>query len=359
MTHTHKKSGACAALAACLLLSGCSSLPSPREMGNMALLRTMGVDRREQGVAVTLSTGLRARGLQGEQEEALVLAAEGASLSAACLAAQGGSDGYVFFGYVDQLLLGEELAWSGFTAVLDYAARDNELGLGARLWVVRGDTAGAAVRSGGKQGVDSRLDTLRMDGELGAALQARRAGEVYTDLLEWGSVYVPALSLEGEGPLEERGYAVLERDGLAGFLDGEAARGLELLTGGAKLDVIEAGDRTLRVTGAETSARLVWDGPVPAELALTCRVTAQVAEYSSAPGREELAGLGAMLEKREADRLRLALKQLQDWKTDCAGLGPRGGLSSPGRWAAVREGWPDLFSRLPVRLRVQVDLRGI
>lgn len=287
-----------------------------------------------------------------------MLAAEGASLSAACLAAQGGSGGYVFFGYVDQLLLGEELARSGFLAVLDYVARDNELGPGSRLWVVRGDTAEAAVRSGGEQGVDSRLNTLRMDGELGAALQARRAGEVYTDLLEWGSAYVPALSLEGESPLEEQGYAVLRGDGLAGYLDGEAARGLELLTGGAKLDVMEAGERTLRVTGADSSVRLTWDGGTPAELVLACRVTAQVAEYGSAPGRAELDQMRELLEERETARLRQALRQLQDWRADCAGLGPRGGLAAPGRWAAVREEWPALFSRLPVRLSVQADLRG-
>ena len=51
-----------------LLLTGCSGLPRPREMGDMALLRTMGVDLGEEGLSVTVSTGPRARGLQGEGE---------------------------------------------------------------------------------------------------------------------------------------------------------------------------------------------------------------------------------------------------------------------------------------------------
>ena len=121
------------ALAGMLLLSGCSAtlLPYAREMGDMALLRTMGVDAGEGDyqVEVTVSTGKRAYGLQGESQPSLVLSAQRESLSAACLAMQGLSDSYVFYGYVDQLLLGEELSKRGVWPVLDYFAQDVELGL--------------------------------------------------------------------------------------------------------------------------------------------------------------------------------------------------------------------------------------
>ena len=161
----------------CLTLTGCSVLPYPREMGDMALLRTMGVDREEGGLGVTVSTGPRAKGLQGEQEKAMVLSALRPSLSSAALALQALSDSYVFFGYIDQLLLGEELAREDVVPVLDYFARDVELGLGAQLWVIREATAREAVESGGDQGVESRLSTLRTDGETGVAAIARTAGD--------------------------------------------------------------------------------------------------------------------------------------------------------------------------------------
>ena len=93
------------------LASGCgkAALPYAREMGDMALLRTMGVDAGEAAgqVRVTVSTGARAAGLQGEGQPTLILSALGDSLSGACRSLQGLSDSYVFFGYVDQLLLGE------------------------------------------------------------------------------------------------------------------------------------------------------------------------------------------------------------------------------------------------------------
>ena len=70
--------------AAVLLLAGCDQLPEAREMGDMALLRVMGVDTAPAGMAVTGSTGPRAKGLQAEGEPALTLAADRSSLSAAC-----------------------------------------------------------------------------------------------------------------------------------------------------------------------------------------------------------------------------------------------------------------------------------
>ena len=45
------------ALAAVLLLAVCGALPRPREMGDMALLRVMGVDRGESGPAMSAATG--------------------------------------------------------------------------------------------------------------------------------------------------------------------------------------------------------------------------------------------------------------------------------------------------------------
>ena len=85
-------------LAVCMFLTGCDRLPTAREMGDMALLRTVGVDAAPTGVEVTGSTGPRARGLQAEGEPSLVLTAERPSLSGACLAMQGQSDSFVFVG---------------------------------------------------------------------------------------------------------------------------------------------------------------------------------------------------------------------------------------------------------------------
>jgi len=345
-------------LCACLLLCGCDGLPHTREMGDMALLRTMGVDAAPRGVEVTVSTGPRAKGLQAEGQPALILSAGGDSLSAACLSMQGLSDNYVFFGYVDQLLLGEELARQGVTQVLDYFARDVELGLGARIWVIEGSTAGEAVASGGDEGVAGRLSTLRTDGEMGVALLSRTAGEVYTDLLEQGAAYVPALSAAGtDAALMERGYAVLKGGALAGFLSGEAAEGLELLVGHPEQDILETDvsgqQMTVRITGADTRFSFREEGAV---LAVNCRVESRLAEFSREPGEEELRFLARAIEGREKARLEAALEQLQSWQADCIGMGAKAAVTSPRLWQDVRGDWSRRFGEISVTVQVEADL---
>lgn len=349
-------------LTACLLLAGCSGLPAAREMGDMALLRTMGVDAVPDGVAVTGSTGPRAKGLQAEGEPALTLSADRASLSAACLAMQGQSDSYVFFGYVDQLLIGEALAEQGVRPVLDYFARDAELGLGAQLWLVRDATARDALSSGGDEGVDKRLETLQNDSKMGVASLTRTAGEVYADLLELGSAYVPALSPAGDetAVLTERGYGILKGDALAGFLDGDAAKGLELLAGGAAADILNVelsgNPVSVKITSACTKSGMEFSGDTPAALKVTCKIEARLAEYERRPEGEALENLRAELENQERERVETALNRLQALGTDCVGLGAKAAMGCPARWQRARADWPEQFARLPVKVRAQVTI---
>lgn len=349
-------------LAACLVLTGCSAFPRAREMGDMALLRTMGIDITSGGVAVTGSTGPRAKGLQAEGEPALTLSADRESLSGACLAMQGQSDSYVFFGYVDQLLIGEELAEKGVQSVLDYFARDVELGLGAQLWLVRNATAREAVAAGGEEGLDRRLETLQSDSEMGIAAITRTAGEVYTDLLELGSAYVPALSPAGDetAVLVERGYGIIKEDALAGFLDGEGAKGLELLIGGVSADVLEAElteqKISVRITSAHTKSKLEFQGSVPSVLKLTCKIEGRLSEYRQRPDQGELEAVTAALERQEHIRLEKALARLRELKSDCVGLGAKAAMFHPVRWQEIQTDWPETFSRVPIELRVELKI---
>ena len=191
-----KKRLAAAVLAvSAALLAGCgkAALPYAREMGDMALLRTMGVDTGEKDgdLRVTVSTGEAGRGAPGEGQPPLILSAEGGSLSSACLAMQGLSDSYVFYGYVDQLLLGEGLALEGIQTVLDYFAQDVELGLGTQLWLIRGDTAQGAVQAGEENGWTAACPPFRRTARWGRRASPARWGETSAALLEWGSAYLP------------------------------------------------------------------------------------------------------------------------------------------------------------------------
>ena len=344
-----------------LLLVGCGQgLPQAREMDDMALMRTMGVDRgdAEGEVLVTVSSSRRARGIQGEQEPPLVLSAQRASIAGACQAMQGLSGSYVFYGHLDQLLLGEGLAADGgVPEALEHFSRDQDLGLGTQVWLIRGDTAQAAIQSGRDGGIDARLTTLLRDSELGAAGMERTAGEVLTDHLESGCAFLPALRLVGEdgelSPLEN-GYGVLKDGLLAFWVTGGAARGLELSQGHTGGELLELEQAVVRLnSSALTCVPVLEDGELTG-LELDLRLIAQVEQpRQEEPDRERVK---EQVREQALSWLKAALAQSQAEGADYMGLGRMAGTSRPEQWKRLSGQWEEKFPELAVQVRCTVVL---
>ena len=252
---------------------------------------------------------------------------------------QGLSDSYVFYGYVDQLLLGEEAALEGVEPVLDYFSRDVELGLGAQVWLVRGGTAQAAIEAGGETGVDSRLSTLQTDSEMGVKGDHPDGGEVFSSLLEQGA-YLPALRRPARGgggadggPPGGQVRGCCGRS--AGGLPGRGERqGLELLTGQTAEDIIEvdlpSGRAVARITEVSTRCEPVLQGEELTGLRLHCRAAAELAEFHEPMDQGELAQLREALEERESLRGRQVMEQLRAWGDRLHRPGQPGGAGQPG-----------------------------
>ena len=94
-----------------VLLCGCSGLPRARELGEVAILRTIGLDADVSGVEMTVVDADRS------------LSALGNSAASAAREIQGLGERYISFGHVDRLVLGEGLAMKGLDPVIDYLAR--------------------------------------------------------------------------------------------------------------------------------------------------------------------------------------------------------------------------------------------
>ena len=190
-----------------LLLTGCRRysgfLPYAREIEDMELIRTLGVDGAgETGVAITASGGT-------SQEETEVVSGEAGTISAAVLELQGEGSSYLYFGHVTQLLLGEELARRGFMPSLDYVLRDVEMRLETALYVVRNGTAGQAIEAAADDGsATDRLEALADDAGLTANSMPRTVKDVLAELDRQGASFLPAV-LADDG-LTAAGYGILK-----------------------------------------------------------------------------------------------------------------------------------------------------
>lgn len=355
------------ACALCLtLLTGCGArgwLPYAREMGDTALVRTLGLDDAGEQVELTVSAGGGAGG-----EEALVLSAQGPSIPSAALEVQSLGDRYVYYGHVDQLVLGEQWAMGGVSDLLDYLAREAELGLGVQMWVVRGGGAGEAIRAAGTRGVPERLAQLNTDSRLGAANINRTAAQLMAVLARQGSTYLPALALtparEGDGEegaekvLRPGGYAILRQGRLVGWAEGDAARGIELMEGRvfgrvADLTLPDGTKVSLALTGANTACRPVFRSGELVGLDVMCTVTARVAQTRRRLRQEELDQLRQKLEWMLGEQVVQAVELGQHWDADYLWLERRVQMARPDKKTAIQEQWQQAFRALDIRVEVQ------
>ena len=296
---------------AALTLTGCRRgpglLPYAREIEDMELMQTLGVDRAGEGqVEVTASSG------SGDPAEgaATVVSGQAGTISAAVLGMQGEGSSYLYFGHVGQLLLGEELARQGVEPALDYILRDVETRLDTALYLVRGGTVGKAITAAGEDGsAADRLEALAEDAGLLAGSMPRTVKDALSDLYAQGATFLPAV--EADEALTAAGYGILKGDRLAGWAEGDAALGVNLVLG-----------QDLRPPGVGRGALT--------GLSLTCTLDANMAEGNVDLRTEEVhASLEAALAQVEEARIRSALELAQELDADYLGLLRRAALARP------------------------------
>ncbi len=342
-------------------ITGCSALPTPLEMGDMIFVRTLALDANPDSnlesdeIILTASTGLRGQGLQQNSEPSITLTGSGTSISAAALDAGVAIDQQIFYGYLDQLLLGEGYCQSGILPALEYFARDVELGLDTEVWAIAGE-AGEAIVSGGEDGVTDRLTTLQLENLQGVAGLTRTAGQLLTDILEEGATYLPRLAV-AEGSLISAGYTITIEDASAGSLVGEAARGLELLEGDPSGEIMQGSSGlVVELWGADCQFQPVMAGGKLVGAEIICTVTANLIEYDQPPTQEDLDLLSEELANQQESRISLALTQLQELGGDAIGLVRKLGMAQPALWEEIQADWGELFPSLPIWVHVDVSI---
>ena len=344
-----------AAWAAILLLIVCvpgDLLPRPREMGELAPVRVLGVDAHDGEIEVTAATGER------DGQQPLTLNARGASVSEAARSVQDLGDSYLHYGHVEQIVLGQEAAQAALPQILDYLCRERALGLGAQVWVVRDGTARQALDSGSGADVSRRLALLSLNSRVGQTAVGRTAMELASAVARGDGIFLPALVPDPEGRQEliSAGYAVVRSGKTVCFLQGDAALGLEVLSGcgRGRIDVLTLPDGTqasfaLENVGVRVKAELEDGEPVGLDVQLDLPV--RVVQAQRRLTEEELVWIRRELGILEGQRAVKALEQAQYWDADFAGLRARACMGDPAAAEGITRAWPKVFRTLEIRVQ--------
>ncbi len=351
-------------------LTSCASVYSNyREMEELLVIRTMGLDAAEAGIVLSLASGA-----DNERGKAPVrLRVTGASIASAFERAQNYSfEESLFFSHISAVLVGEDAAKRGVGEYVNYICQAPRIRMDIPIYIIKGSTAEslmaqtgdddngiAEILSGVREYLDDRGATAYSVSDL--ARETLRHGSALVGVLE----YAPSIqqstddnntsdSSSGTDAAEPRataaaaGYAVMQDMKLAAYIGLEDALGVDFIRNTVRVSDIVVPGRggetvTLEITdgGCDIIPRWASDGTLT-RIDFRANVSATVLE---AGGRADLdsvdyaAYLTEQLESYVTERISRVLRLSARLESDFLALG-----------SAVEQSEPTLYRRLSLPL---------
>lgn len=390
-------------------LSGCSSIYSNyREIQQLMVVQTMGIDREKGGVQVSMAAAAEASG-GGPRR----MSAQGSTITAAIDRAYKLSyEEEIFFSHVNHLLVGEAAAEEGLDAFLDYVSQSPTMRIDIPLYIVRGSTANQAVMEVGdsSKGISEVMQTVHESFASPSNSRVFTVADTINSLLRYGSALVCAVECvpssesvspgksasaqgggeqnaqqgeeqnpqqeegqnaqdmtQGETPLMAvpAGYAVIRDGKLCKFIEPEEAAAVGLLTGSLPITDITVTDRngkdaSLELNQGSAEITPVWGGKGQLKgLNIQAQVSASVLEtdnWQQGSSNEYINHLTAQLESAVSQRLSSLLRTSMKLKADFLGLAGQVERKSPENYRLMSQRFSELLPGLELQITVSGQL---
>lgn len=390
-------------------LSGCSSIYSNyREIQQLMVVQTMGIDREKGGVQVSMAAAAEASG-GGPRR----MSAQGSTVTAAIDRAYKLSyEEEIFFSHVNHLLVGEAAAEEGLDTFLDYVSQSPTMRIDIPLYIVRGGTANQAVMEVGdsSKGISEVMQTVHESFASPSNSRVFTVADTINSLLRYGSALVCAVecvpssesvspgkraSAQGGGeqnaqqgeeqnPQQEEGqnaqdktqgetqlmavpagYAVIRDGKLCKFIEPEEAAAVGLLTGSLPKTDITVTDRngknaSLELNQGSAEITPVWGGKGQLKgLNIHAQVNASVLEtdnWQQDNRNEYINHLTAQLESAISQRLSSLLRTSMKLKADFLGLAGQVERKSPENYRLMSQRFSELLPGLELQITVSGQL---
>ena len=309
-----------------LLLTGRGGVRTNyREVEQLLVVQTLGLDGKEGGVTLTLAA-------KGDSEQGVRrMKAPGSSVTAAMDRIRASIyEEELFSAHAERVLVGEKTAEAGLDSFLAWLERSPEMRLDLPLYVVRSDTAERAMLEVGDEqhGICDAMDTADRAAQRRGDCGLTTAADILRDNARFGSALICALSLR---PAAEQGgdtltaapsgYAVLRGGKLVRFLNAEQAIAAGILKNQPGLSEITVCDRfgrpaVIELTDGSSRIRPVWEGGALRGLQVEVQLRGSVAELSAGSAPPDTDELTALLEEKLASAVSAALQASRELRAD-------------------------------------------
>ena len=361
-----------------LSLSGCTSIYNNyKEIEELLVIQTMGLDRQGGGVLLSLASSA------GGGMEPRRLSAGGESITTAMERIYNYSyEEQLFLSHVSQLVIGEEAAEAGIGDYLAYISRTPAMRLDMPMFIVRDGRAEDAVMQvgDGKRGISEVLESVELSSRRRGDSGIYTAGDVLRDLMRWGSALICAVecTVSSESALGQpsedsprltaaaQGYAVIRDGKLCRYLTREQGIAVGFLRNNVGISDVHVSDRhgglvVLEIDSGKSSVKPRWAGPGELQgLEVQVDVRASVIEISGGgelDKAEYTDHLTAQLESLISGYVTETLQASKELKADFLGLATAVEKHSPENYRLIPRQFPELLPDLELTVSVSGHLR--
>ena len=355
-----KKLTALILCSAILLLSGCgggSIYSNYREIEELTVIRTLGIDVTGAGCTVSAATGT------GSTPTPLRLSGTGKSVELAMQSIADHSAGEeIFYAHSAYLLVGQATADNDLTPVLDYVRYSTDLRMDMPLFIVSESPASELVLNAGGEDFDvtevlrSVERVLRDRGDC----PVPSAADISADLAQNGSALVCAVVCVRSGnalTAVPDGCAVIKHGRCVGHISAENASGINLLRNDAgpfRVALRVGGDAaTVQLDSASTEIRPVLKNGQLTGIDFSTGVSATLTEGTYSP---DVPSLEAALEAELLSRIQSVLDASQSLGSDFLQLGALLELKMPRKMRGMRGQLQDILPRLVLTVSVTAKI---
>lgn len=375
-------------------LCGCGTIYSNyREVEQMLVIQTLGLDFEPDGVQVSLASA--AGGGKEEGAKAPVcLSGKGSSINTAMERIRNYSrEEDLFFSHINHMIIGEETAKQGIGDCLSFVCRSPELRIDIPLYIVKNATAQETMTGviSGSKGVSELMQAVRTNLDDRGDGNAFTASDIFQSLEKHGSALACAIeytaAAEGKSSLPEgstqsgrdgsasaeqeskttaaAGYAILKGGKLCGYIDPEDAVGVGFLMGIVGIsDIIvkdkEGGPVTLEIDRGGADIRPIWskDNSLQGlEISATVRASVlDMGQHGELNDGEYADFLTSQLEKEISRRIGSVLQLSRRLDSDFLGLATRVELASPLEYHVMTEDFLQCLPNLELLISVKGEL---
>lgn len=361
-----------------------TNLPQREELTRKTLVQAIGVDKlSDDAMRVTFAPAMSRdqESLQGSTEEINnVVIGDGRTFFEALKKAQTYMSNTVYLGQVDLIIVGEEAARDDLGKYIDFVTRDQDMRMNLHIVVAKGTTAEEVLRCNSDDGATSfeTIQSLLLDaGEMSYSSEIQLRQVVQATEEETLDPILPAVTIakkeEGTGgaaTISIEGYGVFQDTKLLRYLEKDAAKAYNLLTGRfqnsvAVLSVEDIGKLSAQLLNASVDLSVQEEDGKPAftfRVDLAANITERVGLDGTAKAQElrftedTMQQLEDNLSSQLKDEMQRVIAQAQADGVDYLGLADHLYRSDPDWWDRVKDRWETLYPTLTVKVEMKSQI---